>query len=124
MQSKGFAAYKNSSSGGNEWKSDIHNALGLNIEVKTTKRLNLMKAWRQTTRDASMAKTEPILAIHFDQMRENEWLIVLHSEDWVELLASANVERVATLPPAEDSRQKRYVLENAKNALAKALKYL
>src|SRR3990167_10952097 len=84
LQTHGIKAYKNSSSGGNEWKSDIHNDLGLNLEVKTCKRINLLECWKQTDRDSSLAKTEPVLAIHFDGMPEGEWLIVQHSEDWVE----------------------------------------
>ena len=45
LQSRGIKAYKNSSSGGNEWKSDVHNSLGINFEVKTCKKINLKKCW-------------------------------------------------------------------------------
>ena len=54
--------------------------------IKTVKKINLMEAWRQVNRDASIAHNSPLLAIRFDHMPPKEWLIVLHSNDWMELL--------------------------------------
>lgn len=86
LMSHGIKAFRNAMSGGSVWKGDIANNLDLTIEVKTVKKLNLMEAWQQVSRDASIAHNSPVLAIHFDGMGKNQWLIVQHSEDWVETL--------------------------------------
>lgn len=122
MQSHGFKVYKNASSGGNAWKSDVHNDLDANFEVKTVKRINLQEAWKQTTRDASLARNQPYLVIHFDGMHENSWLIVMHSEDWVEMLKNSRGVREVVEIPQEDSRDKRYKIERAVAALKELLK--
>jgi len=88
LRENGIKAFRNSASGANAWKGDIGNNLDLTIEVKTCKALNLRKAWSQVDRDASMARNSPLLAIHFDGMPEKSWLIVLHSEDWLEKIKS------------------------------------
>lgn len=86
MLSKGFKAFRNTMSGGSVWKGDIANSLDCTIEVKTVKKINLMEAWRQVSRDASTAHNSPVLAIRFDHMPKDEWLCVIHSEDWAELM--------------------------------------
>lgn len=82
----GVKAFRNSMSGGSIWKGDIANDLDLTIEVKTVKRINLLEAWQQVNRDASKARNSPLLAIRFDHMPKREWLIVIHSEDWLHSL--------------------------------------
>lgn len=82
--SHGFKAWRNGSSGAGMYKGDINNSMDCTFEIKTVKSLNLKKAWRQTEKDASIAKNSPILAVHFDGMGQNKWLIVQHSEDWIE----------------------------------------
>ncbi len=123
LQSHGFKAYKNSSSGGNQWKSDVHNSLDLNIEVKTVNRINLQEAWRQTDRDSSLSRSSPLLAIHFDGMGKDQWLIVQHSNDWVETLKNARGEREVVEVPQEDSRDKKWAVQAAIASLKKLLKY-
>lgn len=86
LLTKGVKAFRNAMSGGSVWKGDIANDRDLTIEVKTVKKINLQEAWRQVTRDASTAHNSPVLAIRFDNMPKSEWLIVLHSEDWAELI--------------------------------------
>lgn len=82
----GIKAFRNSMSGGSVWKGDIANPLDLTIEVKTVKKINLLEAWRQVNRDASIAHNSPLLAIHFDNMPKQEWFMVLHSEDWLGMI--------------------------------------
>ncbi len=84
LMANGLRAFRNSMSGGSVWKGDIANDLDLTIEVKTVKKINLMEAWRQVNKDASTAHNSPLLAIRFDHMPPKEWLIVTHSNDWVE----------------------------------------
>lgn len=88
LMSHGIKAFRNAMSGGSVWKGDIANNLDLTIEIKTVKKLNLMEAWRQVNKDASTAHNSPLLAIRFDGMPRDEWLMVLHSNDWVELVKS------------------------------------
>lgn len=87
----GIKAFRNSMSGGSVWKGDIANNLDLTIEVKTVKKINLQEAWRQVNRDASIARNSPILAIHFDNMPKKEWIVCLHSNDFVELIKNENM---------------------------------
>ena len=82
----GVKAFRNSMSGGSVWKGDIANNLDLTIECKTVKKINLQEAWYQVSRDASIAHNTPILAIHFDGMGKQQWLITMHSEDFLEYL--------------------------------------
>jgi len=122
LQQHGFKAYKNSSSGGNHNKSDIHNDLDMNLEVKTCKKINLLKCWKQTDRDSSLARSTPVLAVHFDGMREMEWLMVMHSEDWMDMVKKSKTDKRIIEIPQEDSREKTYALNNLKVALSKVMK--
>ena len=89
----GHRAYRNSMSGGSVWKGDIGNDLDLTIEIKTVARINLMEAWRQVNRDASTAHNTPVLAIHLNNMPAKEWLVVMHSNDWVELMKKNGLQK-------------------------------
>ena len=86
LESNGIKAFRNSMSGGSIWKGDIANSLDLTIEVKTVKKLNVMDAWKQVSKDASVAHNSPILAIHYDGRPKGEWLMVLDNNDWLELI--------------------------------------
>lgn len=90
MKENGFYSHRNSMSGGSIWKGDIANSLDLTIEVKTVKKLNVQEAWRQVNKDASIAHNSPLLVIHFDNMPKKEWLMVIHSEDWLALHKKLN----------------------------------
>lgn len=90
LEENGIKAFRNSMSGGSIWKGDIANNLDLTIEVKTVKRINLLEAWKQVNKDASIARNSPLLALHFDHMPTKEWLMVVHSEDWLDLVKRAN----------------------------------
>ena len=91
-------ANRNSSSGSNTVKSDIVNNLGMNLEVKTVKKLNLMEAWKQSERDAKMSHTIPTVVIHFDGMPKDSWLVVMNNYDWADLIKGKNepVKQVAS----------------------------
>lgn len=95
LEDNGIKAFRNSMSGGSIWKGDIANNLDLTIEVKTVKKINLIKCWRQVSKDASMAHNSPLLAIHMDGMPQNNWLMVLDSNDWLELIKNneQNIQR-------------------------------
>jgi len=105
-------AYRNSSSGSNIVKSDVVNNLGMNFEVKAVKKLNLMEAWKQSSRDAEMSHTIPTVVIHFDGMPKDSWLVVMNNWDWAELVKGKNepVKQVA-------SKTKQSSNEYLKNAI-------
>ena len=84
MQANGIKMYRNSSSGSGMQKGDINNNLDMTIEIKTVKKLNLQEAWYQVNRDASIAHNMPVLAVHYDGMQKDTWLVVIHSNDWLE----------------------------------------
>jgi len=86
LEANGIKAFRNSMSGGSIWKGDIANNLDLTIEVKTVKKINIMKCWKQVSRDASTAHNSPLLAIHIDGMPNDSWLIVIDNNDWLELI--------------------------------------
>lgn len=86
LRDHGLKAFKQASSGAHASKGDITNSIDCTIEVKTVAKINLKEAWGQVEGDASMARNQPVLAIQYDGMRPNEWLMVMHSEDWVELM--------------------------------------
>ena len=101
LRNHGFKAFKQASSGAHIQKGDITNSLDCTIEVKTVAKINLKEAWSQVEGDASMARNQPVLAIQFDGMRPSEWLMVMHSEDWAELM-----KREQTVEQLPDHRKK------------------
>ena len=82
--SHGFKAWRNGSSGAGMYKGDINNGMDMTFEIKTVKKINLLKPWQQVSKDASIAHNSPVVAIHFDGMGKKEWLMVIHSEDWID----------------------------------------
>ena len=105
-------------------QGDIVNSLDMTIESKAAKNICLPEWWGQVTRAASKHHNQPVLFIHQDGMRDDEWLVVMHSNDWVEMLkmAKRDVERVEV--PEEDSREKKWAVQSAITALKKLEKYL
>lgn len=84
--SHGIKAWRNGSSGAGMYKGDVNNSMDYTFEVKTVKKINLQKAWYQVNRDSSVARNTPALAIRFDGTPKKEWLMVIHSEDWIEMV--------------------------------------
>jgi len=83
----GVKAWKDGASGGgNNEKADVGNNLGLHIEVKAVKAINLKKVWAKAEKECEKTHNSPLLAIHFDGMKDDEFLIVLNNYDWLDLL--------------------------------------
>ena len=87
----GIRAWRDGASGGgsNE-KADIGNDLNLHFEVKTLKKLNLQEVWKKALVECQKTHNLPVLAIHFDGMPEEEWLMVVSSGHFLELLTGQN----------------------------------
>ena len=108
------------SGGGNREKSDIVNNINANFEVKTVKKLNLKDAWKQTESAADKTHNTPYLVIHFDGMRDNEWLIVMNNHEWMDMYKKAK-------QPKQINEPTKYLalkLANAKRAIQELIKEL
>lgn len=86
LMANGIKAFRNSMSGGSIWKGDIANDLDMTIEIKTVKKLNLQECWRQVEADAGKARNTPVLAVKFDKMPSESWLVCMESSDWLALV--------------------------------------
>lgn len=71
------------SGGGSREKGDIVNNIDCTIESKACKKIELMEWWRQVEKNASTQGNSPLLFIHQDGMKDKEWLVTMHSEDWL-----------------------------------------
>lgn len=87
----GIKAWKDGASGGglNE-KADVGNNLNLHFEVKAVKKLNLQEVWRKACYECEKTHNAPVLAVHFDGMPDNQWLMVIHSEHFLELITKTD----------------------------------
>jgi Holliday junction resolvase len=128
LREHGFKAYRDSASGASTHKSDIVNGLDYSMEVKTVKAIRLKEAWKQVTRDASIAHNSPLLAIHFDGMPDKTWIVCMSSEDWIENEKMArqtpqNPVANSYKDPGQD-RELAFALSQLKLSLSKVQKYL
>lgn len=123
LRDKGIKAWRdNQSGGGNREKGDVGNNLDMTIESKAAKSIKLMEWWKQVSSAADKHGNSPVLFIHQDGMREDNWLVVMHSEDWAALVVKEAEEPDYSL--SSEDREKRWALENLKSAITKALKHL
>jgi len=115
------SSLRNRSSGGGFRKSDVHNSINANFEVKTVKRINLKDCWDQTKRDSEMSHTTPYLVVHLDGMPEDSWLMVMDNWDWIELFKKAQVPKTME---KMDLRDQKWAVQNLINSAKKVLKFL
>lgn len=121
----GFKAWRDSASGGGSIeKGDIGNSLDMTIESKAAKRIELASWWKQVDHSASIHKNEPVLFIHQDGMSENEWLVVMHSNDWIEHIKKAKQEKEVIYTEKEDSRELKWKLDNLVRSAKDLIKQL
>ena len=86
LKDHGIKAWRDPASGaGTREKADIGNNIDANIESKAGKAINIKEAYKQTEKNASMTHRTPLLFIHYDGMRDDEWMVVLNNYDWLEL---------------------------------------
>ena len=73
-----------------------------------------------------------MLAVHFDGMPENEWLMVLHSEDWIDMVTKSHqiapkhpqIDPKQALDNPNDQRELAYAISHLKASIAKVTKLL
>lgn len=119
LSSKGIKAWKDSASGGgSREKADIGNNFNLHIECKAVKAINLKKVWDKAVIESNKTHNIPHIFIHFDGMIDDEYLVVLHSEDWAELFKQAWAPKTIQ---GELSRSEKYkvdkLIQSAKEVL-------
>lgn len=91
LQDNGIKAHKDSASGGgNREKGDISNNLDMTIESKAAKTIKLMDWWKQVEGAANTHHNTPVLFIHKDGMKDDEWLVVMNNWDWLDLVQGDN----------------------------------
>ena len=112
-------ARRNVSSGSTYYKSDVHNSINYNFEVKVGKHFSLPKALKQTQRDAEMAHSKPAIPFHLDGMRDDEWWIVIDAYEWAELLKKAKEPKTES-----PDKSMKWHLTNLKNAINQVIKDL
>lgn len=116
----GIKAWKDGASGGgNREKADVGNNLNLHFEVKTVKKINLLEVWKKALHECVKTHNNPVLAIHFDNMPENEWLMVVSSDHFLDLLGGENKADMSYEDP-----KKKWAVQNLIESAKKVVKLL
>jgi len=119
LSDNGIKASKDGASGGgNREKGDIVNNINCTIESKATKTVHLKEWWKQVETSANTHHNTPLLFIHQDGMREDEWLVVLNNYDWLDL-----VKGDKKIDTSYQDPKVKWEIKNAVEALKKLLKY-
>jgi len=93
LRDNGIKAWKDGASGGgSREKADVGNNLNLHFEVKAVKKINILRVWEKACHECTKTHNQPVIAVHFDGMPDNEWLMVIHSEHFLDLLVKEGVE--------------------------------
>ena len=96
LKDNGVRAFKdNMSGGGNREKGDVSNDLNLHMEIKAVKGINLKKVWDKAEIECQKTHNEPLIAIHFDGMRDDEFLVVINNYNWLDLI-KGNTPQITT----------------------------
>jgi len=122
LRDNGIKAWKDGASGGgNREKGDVGNNIDMTIESKAYDKISLMEWWKQVSKSASHHKNQPVLFIHQNRMPDNNWLVVMDSNDWVELVKGSGEIDTSYVDP-QDERQKKYRIQAGIKALKAILK--
>lgn len=120
------------SGAGNREKGDITTSLmvlgqNVGIECKNHKTLSIPEWWRQTKKLESLGR-EPILAYKIPGDGYEGTLVTIYLDTFLRLLKLAEGKQESTLsmyePESQEDRNRKYKLENARRAIAEALKVL
>lgn len=116
----GIKAWKDGASGGeNSEKADVGNNLNIHFEVKTVKKIGLMDVWEKALHECNKTHNDPVLAIHFDGMPEDKWLMVLDNDYFLELLTkNAGVQNDYLDPKFK------WALASLRDAISRVLKFI
>lgn len=113
----------NQSGGGDREKGDVGNNLDMTMESKASKNIKLMDWWGQVSSSAEKHRNTPVLFIHQDGMPDQEWLVVMHSDDWIERIVKAEpVEREEV--SSDDKREMQWKLQQVVTSCKQLLKVI
>ena len=120
LRDNGIKAWKDGASGGgSREKGDIGNNINMTMESKAAKNIKLMEWWKQVKKSANVHHNPPVLFIHQDGMGEKEWLVVMHNEDWLDLIKGEKEVKTDYQKP-----EMKWAMMNAREAIRKAIKFL
>lgn len=115
----GIKAWKDGASGGGDKeKGDVGNNLNLHMEVKAVKRINLKEVWKKAEYECQKTHNRPLLAIHFDGMAEDEFLVVINNYDWLDLIKGED-----TYETDYEDTKKKYAIKNLVESAKKVIKF-
>ena len=114
------------SGAGNREKGDIVTSmmvLGQNagIECKNQSTLKIQEWWRQTKKMESLSR-EPILVFHIENEPFEETKAVIYYDTLLELIKLSNTDKVYEEVTPEDSKDKKYKIQQAIYSLKNLLK--
>jgi len=123
LKDNGIKAWKDGmSGGGSREKADVGNNLNLHMEVKAVAGINLKKVWDKAEFECQKTHNTPLIAIHFNGMPDNKFLIVIDNDAWLDLMLKKPEEKVV-MEEVEDSREKKWAIQNSITSLKKLLKF-
>lgn len=108
-------ARRNISSGSDLNKSDIHNSLNYNIEVKRRERLNMFNAIEQVEGYSAMNHATP--SIFFKRNRMDEWWVAIPYREWG-LLIKKGKEPITP----SNNKELQFALINLRNAAKRVMR--
>lgn len=115
------------SGAGNREKADICTSmmvLGQNagIECKNQSHLNIQEWFRQTKKLEKL-QMEPILCFHIEGEPWEETKVVIYLDTFLDIVKLSNSEKVYEEVTPEDTREKKWAIQNAISALKKLEKF-
>lgn len=120
LRDNGIKAWKDGASGGGDReKGDVGNNLNLHMEVKGVKAINLKKVWAKAQLECQKTHNQPLIAIHFDGMRDDEFLVVIDNHNWLDLVKGEQ----AVPTPYEDPSLK-WAIKNMVDAGKKVIRMI
>lgn len=124
LRDNGIKAWKDGASGGGDReKADVGNNLNLHFEVKAVKRINLFEVWKKACHECEKSHNDPVLAIHFDGMKDDNFLMVIDNHHFLDILQKSQGDKLIVEVPQEDTRDKKWAIQNAITSLKKLLNH-
>ena len=115
FRDNGIKMWRDSASGGGtREKADCGNNLNLHLECKAVKKINLKEVWQKAKFECEKTHNNPAICIHFDQMPEEEFIVAINNDYFLELLTGGKA--IPEMDPKNKWKVQRLV-EAAKEVL-------
>lgn len=120
LSDNGFKAWKDAGSGcGNREKADVGNNENIHWEVKAVAGINLQAVWKKAELECQKTHNTPMLAIHFNGMKEDEFLVVMNNFDYIDLWRKSKEPKSTA---KIESRDEKYKIERLVTAAKEVLR--